>query len=130
EGVGKRRHYKDRQASVAGGFDLARQARRPAATFRCAATAQRTPCENEVFLPERRFCRSSAILSMRNRLLSVFKLSPSTRSVTALTAYAVILAASFYLAYEIRFDFTVPAEFQQERLRFLTYVLAGKLVLL
>jgi FlaA1/EpsC-like NDP-sugar epimerase len=67
---------------------------------------------------------------MRNRLLSFLKPSPGARSVTALTAYTLILAASFYVAYEIRFDFTIPPEFQRERLRLLTYVLAGKLVLL
>ena len=67
---------------------------------------------------------------MRNRLLSVLKPSPGVRSITAVTVYAAILAASFYLAYEIRFDFTVPPEFQQERLRLLMYVLLCKLVFL
>jgi FlaA1/EpsC-like NDP-sugar epimerase len=67
---------------------------------------------------------------MRDRLLSFLKPSPGARSVTALTAYAAILAASFYFAYEIRFDFTVPSDFQQERLRLFGYVLAGKLILL
>ncbi len=67
---------------------------------------------------------------MRTRLLSVLKPSPGVRSITALTAYTAILAASFYVAYEIRFDFAVPPEFQQERLRLLMYALAVKLVLL
>ena len=67
---------------------------------------------------------------MLNRILSIFKPSPGPRSVTALTAYALIVAASFYLAYEIRFDFTVAPEFQEDRLRLLGYVLAGKLILL
>jgi FlaA1/EpsC-like NDP-sugar epimerase len=67
---------------------------------------------------------------MRNRLFSLLKPSPSTRSITAITAYTAILAASLYIAYEIRFDFTVPPEFQIERLRLIGYVLAGKLILL
>ena len=67
---------------------------------------------------------------MRNRILLFLKPSPGTRSFTALAAYAAILSASFYLAYEIRFDFTVPTEFQQDRLRLFAYVLAVKLILL
>jgi FlaA1/EpsC-like NDP-sugar epimerase len=67
---------------------------------------------------------------MRSRLLSFLKPSPGARSITALAAYTVIVAASFYFAYELRFDFTVPAEFQHDRLRVLGFVLAGKLILL
>ena len=41
-------------------------------------------------------------------------------------AYASIIAVSFYLAYELRFDFGVPPEMQAERLRLLKYILALK----
>lgn len=67
---------------------------------------------------------------MRSRLLSFLKPSSGARSLIALTAYAIIAAVSFYLAYEIRFDFALPTEYQQERLRLIGWVLAGKLVLL
>lgn len=41
-------------------------------------------------------------------------------------AYLLVLAASFYLAFELRFDFTLSLEAQQERMRALGYVLAIK----
>jgi FlaA1/EpsC-like NDP-sugar epimerase len=41
-------------------------------------------------------------------------------------AYLLLLTASFYLAYELRFDFALTREAQQERLRLLGYVLAIK----
>ena len=41
-------------------------------------------------------------------------------------SYLAILAASFYLAYELRFDFALPLEMQAERLRLLKYILALK----
>ncbi len=41
-------------------------------------------------------------------------------------AYLLLLAASFYLAFELRFDFALTREVQQERLRLLGYVLAVK----
>lgn len=68
--------------------------------------------------------------AMRARLLSICGSLFSRRSIPALVAYAVILAASLYLAYEVRFDFSVPAEFQQDRLKWLKYVVLTKLVLL
>lgn len=40
--------------------------------------------------------------------------------------YVGILAASFYFAYELRFDFALPPEFQDERLRLLKYAVAVK----
>ncbi len=67
---------------------------------------------------------------MLDRLLSIIRPSASARSATALIAYTAILAASFYLAYEIRFDFAVPAEFQEERYRLIKYALLTKLILL
>ncbi len=44
--------------------------------------------------------------------------------------YAAIIAASFYLAYEVRFDFVVPENYQQERLRMLGLVVGIKLIAL
>ena len=41
-------------------------------------------------------------------------------------AYLLLLAASFYLAFELRFDFALTREAQQERLHLLGYVLAIK----
>jgi FlaA1/EpsC-like NDP-sugar epimerase len=63
-------------------------------------------------------------------LVSIGRPFARLRSVTALTAYSLVLAASFYLAYEIRFDFNVPPEFQEDRIHLIAYVLAAKLVLL
>ena len=40
--------------------------------------------------------------------------------------YLAILASSFYLAYELRFDFALPLESQAERLRLLKYIMALK----
>jgi FlaA1/EpsC-like NDP-sugar epimerase len=51
----------------------------------------------------------------------------SYRFLITLTIYAGILAACFYVSYEIRFDFSVPAEFQSERLRVLGPLLGLKL---
>lgn len=45
-------------------------------------------------------------------------------------AYTVILVASFWLAYEARFDFAVPAEFSAERLRLLWPAVGIKLLVL
>jgi Predicted nucleoside-diphosphate sugar epimerases len=67
---------------------------------------------------------------MKERLFSIVRASARTRSVTALVAYTAILAISFYLAYEIRFDFAVPVMFQDERLQLLKYALTTKLFLL
>ena len=41
-------------------------------------------------------------------------------------AYLLLLSASFYFAFEVRFDFALTREAQQERLRLLGYVLAIK----
>ncbi len=41
-------------------------------------------------------------------------------------AYVAILVASFYVAYELRFDFALPPEMQVERLRLLPYAVAVK----
>ena len=44
--------------------------------------------------------------------------------------YAAVICASLYLAYEVRFDFLVPEQHQQERMRVLPFVLGIKLVAL
>ena len=49
---------------------------------------------------------------------------PKTLALVA--AYVVILVASFWVAYEARFDFEVPAEFASERLRLLWPAVAIK----
>jgi FlaA1/EpsC-like NDP-sugar epimerase len=43
-----------------------------------------------------------------------------------IVSYLGILTASFYFAYELRFDFAVPPEFQDERLRLLKYAVVVK----
>lgn len=52
------------------------------------------------------------------------------RLAVLLCLYSAIIMASFYLAYEMRFDFAVPAGFQQERLLFIKYVVGVKLITL
>lgn len=47
---------------------------------------------------------------------------------SALGIYIGIIIASFYLAYELRFDFAVPPEFQQERLELLKFAVGVKFV--
>jgi FlaA1/EpsC-like NDP-sugar epimerase len=45
-------------------------------------------------------------------------------------AYLLLLSASFYLAFELRFDFALTREAQQERMQLLGYVLAIKFLCL
>lgn len=47
-----------------------------------------------------------------------------------ISIYASLVGASYYVSYEIRFDFIVPPEFQQERVRLLPFVAAIKLIFL
>lgn len=58
--------------------------------------------------------------------------NPAQNRRTAVLAviYATIIAASFHLAYEIRFDFVVPEQHQEERLRIFPLVVGVKLVAL
>jgi FlaA1/EpsC-like NDP-sugar epimerase len=55
---------------------------------------------------------------------------PSRRTMMLAVIYSVIIGLSFYLAYEIRFDFAVPPDRQQERLRLIWAVIGIKLVAL
>lgn len=52
------------------------------------------------------------------------------RSLALAALYAVIVGASFYVAYELRFDFIVPQQHQQERLRLIGFAIGVKLVAL
>ena len=55
--------------------------------------------------------------SVTNRPFTVVTLGERIARALALVAlYSVVLTACWYFAYEIRFDFLVPPEFQQERL--------------
>jgi FlaA1/EpsC-like NDP-sugar epimerase len=52
------------------------------------------------------------------------------RAVTLVTLYTAVLTACRYAAYEVRFDFVVPENFQQERLQSLAIVIPIKLLFL
>lgn len=52
------------------------------------------------------------------------------RTVILSFVYALVSGLSLYLAYEIRFDFEIPAEYQQERNRLIWMVIAVKLMAL
>ncbi|MEY2877944.1 MAG: UDP-N-acetyl-alpha-D-glucosamine dehydratase, partial [Verrucomicrobiota bacterium] len=60
----------------------------------------------------------------------IFSIGPNRRSLILALLYAVIISGSFYLAYEIRFDFVVPLQYQEERLRLLWAVVGVKLIAL
>lgn len=61
------------------------------------------------------------------KLLASFN---SVRALLLLALYALVLSTSFYLAYDLRFDFAVPVEFQSNRLVFLVLTLLVKIGLL
>ena len=52
------------------------------------------------------------------------------RTTVLASVYAAVICASLYIAYEVRFDFLVPEQHQQERVRLLPFVLGIKLVAL
>jgi FlaA1/EpsC-like NDP-sugar epimerase len=54
----------------------------------------------------------------------------SIRSILLLGIYVLVLSASFYLAYDLRFDFAVPADVQAFRLYFLGITVLAKIGLL
>ena len=60
----------------------------------------------------------------------LFTLAHSRRTLVLLLIYASIIGASFYLSYEVRFDFSVSASSQAERLRLVGWVVGIKLVAL
>ncbi len=64
---------------------------------------------------------------MRDSLLDFAK---NRRTLVLVLLYAGIVTASFYLSYEVRFDFVVPENYQEERLRLLWWVVALKLIAL
>ena len=57
-------------------------------------------------------------------------LAHSRRTLVLALIYAAIIGASFYLSYEVRFDFSVSASSQVERLRLVGWVVGIKLVAL
>jgi FlaA1/EpsC-like NDP-sugar epimerase len=73
---------------------------------------------------------------LQPRMNRVGSLSPVTdaslnrRTAILACAYTAVICASLYLAYEIRFDFVVPPEYQQERLRLLALAVGIKLIAL
>ncbi len=61
---------------------------------------------------------------------SLSKVYRGGRGVALLLIYSVVAALSLYLAYDIRFDFAVPPEHQQERIQVIWVVVGIKLVAL
>lgn len=59
-----------------------------------------------------------------------FEIARNRRALVIAAVYGAIMTASFYLSYEIRFDFLVPQPYQEERLRFLGLAVCVKLVAL
>ena len=62
--------------------------------------------------------------------LRTFEFALNRRALILACVYAAIMAASFYLAYEVRFDFLVPELYQHERLRLLAVAVCIKLLAL
>ncbi len=60
----------------------------------------------------------------------LLNLGRSRRTLVLVLIYASIIGASFYLSYEVRFDFSVAASSQAERLRLVGWVIGIKLVAL
>jgi FlaA1/EpsC-like NDP-sugar epimerase len=58
----------------------------------------------------------------------VVDVAQNRRTAVLASIYAVIICSSFFLAYEVRFDFLVPVAQQEERVRVLPLVLAVKLL--
>lgn len=57
-------------------------------------------------------------------------LAQSRRTVFLLAIYSCVIGFAFYLSYEVRFDFLVPAPFQAERMHLIGVVVGIKLVAL
>lgn len=64
---------------------------------------------------------------MRRQFIDIIR---SKRAAVLVLLYASITAFSFYFAYEVRFDFVVDTEHQQERLHLLWLVISVKLLAL
>jgi FlaA1/EpsC-like NDP-sugar epimerase len=64
------------------------------------------------------------------RSLSTYIANYNRRTVLLACLYAVVICASLYLAYELRFDFAVPDTNQEDRLRVLPLVIGVKLLAL
>lgn len=73
------------------------------------------------------FALASSVCNwLYSRLMKAFLREIGLRFWVTASSYLGILAASFYFAYELRFDFALPAEFQEERWRLLPYAVAVK----
>lgn len=68
-------------------------------------------------------------MSFRERL-NLLRLSRVTRLIVVLMVYSVGLTASLWLAYQLRFDFSLPASQKPQLINFLLWVVPVKLVLL
>jgi FlaA1/EpsC-like NDP-sugar epimerase len=64
---------------------------------------------------------------MRRQFIDIIR---SKRAAVLVLLYASVTAFSFFFAYEVRFDFAVPPERQQERLHMLWLVISVKLLAL
>jgi FlaA1/EpsC-like NDP-sugar epimerase len=80
-----------------------------------------------VYLQKRSAAALQALLGMLDRAVGG---RASTRFLTLAAVYTVICAATFYLAYELRWDFAVPPEFLAQRRVLLVPVIVCKLLLL
>ena len=60
----------------------------------------------------------------------LFNLGQTRRTLVLVIIYASIITTSFHLAYEVRFDFLVPLNYQAERLQLIGLVIGVKLVAL
>lgn len=60
----------------------------------------------------------------------IFDLSHNRRSLLVAMIYAGVIAAAYYLSYEIRFDFFVPEFYQTERVHLIWWAIGIKLVAL
>ena len=65
-------------------------------------------------------------------ITSQFPIDPTgwRRGMALSAIYSVVIGGSFYAAYEVRFDFLVPPEYQVERVRLLPWVIGLKLTAL
>ncbi len=70
--------------------------------------------------------RGAIVYRFIDRQMKAFLSGIGLRFWVTVCSYLGVLAASFNFAYELRFDFALPPEFQEERLRLLPYAVAVK----
>lgn len=94
------------------------------------------PWERRFDSPDKNLCERGAYLGtsifgfVKKNFLQAARTLWGYRFIITLGIYALIAAACFYVAYEIRFDFTLPMEHQEERLRILGVMVGVKLLAL